>query len=63
MIQSMKTRTTKKTSAGDDKVRKNYRLMRSTHERLERAKRQLNISETSAIEAALRLWFRQEGVE
>ena len=57
----MKTKTTKKTP--DDKVRKNYRLMRSTHERLERAKRQLNISETSAIEAALRLWFRQEGVE
>jgi hypothetical protein len=57
----MKTKTTKKTL--DDKVRKNYRLMRSTHERLERAKRQLNISETSAIEAALRLWFRQEGVD
>jgi hypothetical protein len=54
---------TKKRPDPDDKVRVNYLLRRETKERLARAKLKLNISETSAIEAALRLWFRQEGVE
>jgi hypothetical protein len=57
----MKARKMKNES--DDKVRLNIRLLRETKERLERAKKQLNTSETSCIEAGLRLYFRQQGIE
>jgi hypothetical protein len=57
----MTKRTTTKDS--DDKIRINVRLLPETKKRLERAKRQLNTSETAMIEAGLRLYFRQQGVE
>ena len=57
----MRTRTTKRED--DDKVRLNIRILPETKRRLELAKRKLNMSETACIEAGLRLWFRQEGIE
>jgi hypothetical protein len=61
VMKTMKTKALKNDS--DDKVRINVRLLPETKDRLERAKRQLNISETAMIESGLRLYFRQEGVE
>jgi hypothetical protein len=48
---------------GQDKARTNIRLLPETKERLARAKRKLAMSETACIEAALRLWFRKEGID
>ena len=62
---SMKTKNSKEPVAldPDEKVRANFLLRRATKERLARAKRRLNSSETACVEAALRLWFNKEGIE
>jgi hypothetical protein len=64
-MKSRTAKTAKKRSSGvpAGKVRTNFLLLRETKERLERAKRQLNISETAMIESGLRLYFREQGIE
>jgi hypothetical protein len=64
-MKTMKTKNSQEavTLDPDEKVRTNFLLRRATKERLARAKRRLNCSETACVEAALRLWFNQEDIE